>query len=66
MTVSNETNLQKLLIIAEDANIDDRVRAGACLLLGNQTAAKIHFNKLDAETQQTFKKWPIYRYWKDN
>ena len=61
-----ETDLQKLLIIAEDSNIEGRIRVGAYLLLDNQREAKFHFDKLDKETQQTFKGWPIFWFWRDD
>ena len=36
---------------------------GAYLLLSNQMAAEIYFEKMDIKLQETFKEFSIYKFW---
>ena len=42
------------------------ILVGAYLLLGQQRAAEIHFSRLTPELQNSFKSYPIYRFWNEN
>ena len=55
---------EKLIEIGAE-NTDLNVKVAAYLLLDNQDMAKYYFKKLECEKQNTFKMWPIYRFWKD-
>lgn len=57
-------NTKELFRIAESNEVETRIRVGAYLLLGNYTAAEMHYQNLDEETQLAFKSWPIYHFWK--
>lgn len=57
---------KQLLIIAEDSTMSEDVRTGAYLLLGNQVAAELHFERMEHEVQEAFKRYPIYRFWNSN
>lgn len=61
------TSEEKKLIwqLLEQADQPTDIKVGAHLLLDNQEAAKIQFELLCPEEQQTFKKYPIYRFWRD-
>lgn len=60
LTMSEHIELMK---IAESDKYDEESIVGAFLLLDNQIAAKQHFEKLDAERQNCFRTYPIYRFW---
>lgn len=60
LTMSEHIELMK---IAESDKYDEESIVGAFLLLDNQIAAKQHFEKLDAECQNCFRTYPIYRFW---
>ena len=50
-------------ITERDGQRED-ILVGAYLLLENQVAAELHFERLDSDAQENFTKYPIYRYWK--
>jgi len=54
-----------LLKIAEDSKANEYEKTGAYLLLENQLAAEVHFEKLKLEEKTFFKTLPIYKFWKD-
>lgn len=49
-----------------DPTSPDDILTAAYLLLGEQSLAKDHFEKLDKQVQQEFKTYPIYHFWQDN
>ncbi len=55
--------VQKLCEIAESSESKEDLKVGAYLLLSNQVAAQVHFNKLTEEEQESFKTYPIYYFW---
>lgn len=59
----NVDERNQLLDIIEDSNTDMISIVAANLLLDNQLAAERHFNKLDNNSQEVFKSFPIYRFW---
>lgn len=50
--------------IIEDPTSTDIIRAGAYLLLDQQSLAAIHFDRLDETLKNEFKTYPIYYFWK--
>lgn len=60
---TKEETKQIYTIIASKDTLDE-VLVGAYLLLDQQEAAKIYFEKLDEEQQINFTSYPIYRFWK--
>lgn len=52
-----------LYSMAEDSTISEDCRVGAYLLLDQQNAAEIHFEKLSKDQQENFKTYPIYYFW---
>lgn len=59
-------HIKELYKIVETPNRREDVLVGAYLLLGQQTAAELHFDNLDQEEQEEFMKLPIYHFWKKN
>lgn len=59
----NKNEVSILYSIAEDTTISEDCRVGAYVLLGQQTAAEIHFEKLSKDQQENFKTYPIYYFW---
>ena len=59
----NKEEKIKLITITESSIEREDVKTAAYLLLGNQYAAEIHFKKMDAEWQEGFKQYPIFRFW---
>lgn len=60
-----------LVAMAEGTMLDDKkqeytIRMGANLLLNNQHSAEYYYKMLDRETQEQFKRYPIWRFWKDD
>lgn len=51
-------------VIESDARED--VKTGAYLLLDQQQAAEIHFERIDKDMQEEFKKYPIYHFWNES
>lgn len=58
--------IKELFRIVETPNIREDVLVGAYLLLDQQAAAEIHFEKMELQLQEEFKKYPIYHFWKYN
>lgn len=54
---------EELVRIAESNEYDEESIIGAYLLLDNHMAAKLHFEKIDADRQNRFRSFPIYRFW---
>ena len=54
--------IRELYLITEDSSATEQVLVGAYLLLGQQAAADIHFEKLTSEEKEEFKTFPIYRF----
>lgn len=57
---------EELFRIIESSNSKEEILIGAYLLLDQQNMAKSHFEKLDKQFQEEFKKYPIYHFWKDD
>jgi hypothetical protein len=55
---------QQLLEITESSTATEEIKVAAYLLLDNQDAAEIHFEKLDANRQNELRGYPIYNFWK--
>ena len=55
--------LKQIAAIAEDEIQTEAVRTGANLLLGNQYAAEIHFERIEENERDEFRNYPIYRFW---
>ena len=60
------TQIKELFRMVETPNIREDVLVGAYLLLDQQAAAELHFEKMDQQLQEEFQKYPIYHFWKDN
>lgn len=56
--------ISTLYAMVEDKDTREESRVGAYLLLGQQQAAKIHFDRLSRKAQNEMKKYPIYHFWK--
>jgi len=59
----NIDEVKELCDIIADNSMREDVITGAYLLLGNQMAAEIYFNKMESELQEVFKEYPIYKFW---
>lgn len=55
-----------LLEIIEATPIQESAYVGAYLLLGEQDAARMHYERMDAEAQEVFRTYPIFRFWKES
>lgn len=55
----------ELMKIAESDEYDEESIIGAYLLLDDQISAKQHFEKLDAERQDCFRTYPIYKFYEE-
>jgi hypothetical protein len=53
----------KLYELTENNDLSEDVKVGAYLLLENQIAAEMHFEKMSTEQQDSFKTFPIYKFW---
>lgn len=62
----NISELAELYALIEDSTTKEDILVGAYLLLGQQRAAEIHFSRLTPELQNSFKSYPIYRFWNEN
>lgn len=51
---------KRLLLIAEDSENCEIIRAAAFLLIGDQFAYEFHLRKASHEEMEEFKTWPIY------
>lgn len=58
--------VKELFQVIETPGVREDVLVGAYLLLDQQTAAELHFEKLDKQLQEEFKKYPIFHFWKGN
>jgi hypothetical protein len=61
----NRDEMKQLHLIAERKNISEDGKVGAYLLLENQIAAEIHFDKMDIQSQEQFKRFPIFKFWNE-
>jgi len=55
---------RKLYEIAENENSSLMVKLGANVLLENYIVARIQFEQLCMQDQETFRFFPIYKFWK--
>lgn len=62
----NINEVKQLCAITENSLTREDIKVGAYLLLGNQMAAKIHFDILDKDMQEAFKKYPIFAFWTEH
>jgi hypothetical protein len=60
----NIEEIKALYTIIENNSTPEDILVGAYLLLDNQVAAELHFDRLEPEQQENFKKYPIYNFWK--
>lgn len=60
----NQDEVALLINITENPQYDSMYKTAAYLLLNNQHAAQVHFNKLQHDQQELFKTFPIYNFWK--
>lgn len=60
-----DENGQLCNIIEQNSDNREDIITGSYLLLDNQVAAEIHFNKLEKSLQEEFKKYPIFKFWKN-
>lgn len=58
--------VKELFRIIESPGVREDVLVGAYLLLDQQAAAELHFEKLDMQLQEDFKKYPIFHFWKES
>lgn len=58
--------IKELFRVVETPNQREDILVGAYLLLDQQPAAEVHFEKLGSELQEEFKKYPIFHFWKEN
>lgn len=61
----NIDEVKELCDIIVDNSMGVDIITGAYLLLSNQMAAEIYFEKMNLELQETFKGFPIYKFWKE-
>lgn len=59
----NIDEVKELCDIIADNSMGADIITGAYLLLSNQMAAEIFFEKMDIKLQETFKEFPIYKFW---
>lgn len=57
--------VKELFRIIEAPGVREDVLVGAYLLLDQQPAAELHFEKLDKQLQENFKMYPIFHFWKE-
>ncbi len=60
----NINEIDELYKMVESKETREDCIVGAYLLLEQQRAAQIHFEKLTEEEQNNFREYPIYRFWK--
>lgn len=58
--------VKELFRIVESSNSKDDILVGAYLLLDQQAAAEIHFERLSEPQQEEFRKYPIFHFWKEH
>lgn len=59
----HKVEIAQLIHITESQAIKEECKVGAYLLLGNQIAAEIHFEKVDKKQKKLIKESPIYYFW---
>lgn len=60
-----KNEIAELLELTEDKEQSEEIFTAAYLLLKNQIAAKIHFDKMSIDERQEFEKYPIYLFWQN-
>lgn len=55
---------KELLQIIEDPKTSEDIMVGAYLLLDQQAAAELHFERLETPLKENFKTYPIFHFWK--
>ncbi len=65
MRTMNKDEVNKLIQITEDHNVSEEIKVGAYLLLDNQSAAMMHFDKMDKKRQKLIKACPISKFWRN-
>lgn len=60
----SKDEIRQLCEITENTNASEQEKIGAYLLLDNKISAEIHFEKLTAKEQESFKQFPISVFWK--
>lgn len=58
--------VKELFRVIETPGVREDVLVGAYLLLDQQAAAELHFEKLDEQLKEEFKKYPIFHFWKES
>ena len=58
--------VKELFRVVETPGVREDVLVGAYLLLDQQAAAELHFDKLDEQLKEEFMKYPIFHFWKEN
>ena len=64
MGTLTDQDLKDALQLAEDPSQEEVIRVGAYLVLENQLAAEMHFDRIPEEQRSLLKDFPIFRYWK--
>lgn len=59
-----EPEIHDILSIIENKAAREELYAGAYILIGHYTAAKIHFNLMSSEAREIFRTNPIFHLWK--
>lgn len=59
----NKEEIRQLCEIAENLSSSVQEKVGAYILLDNQISAEFHFEKLDSKDQESFKAFPIYKFY---
>lgn len=60
----NEAEINQINEIIETETEREDILTGAYLLTDNQLSAERHFAKMEPDLQESFKQYPIYRFWK--
>ncbi len=58
------SEVQEILSVTENHPAREDIYVGAYILLENYAAAKIHYDMMPSETQETFRSFPIFHLWK--
>lgn len=61
-----KNEIAELLELTENKELSEEIYTAAYLLLKNQRAAEIHFDKMSIDEKQKFEKYPIYRFWQNS
>ncbi len=59
----NKKQIKELYKYLETKDMSEDLLVGTYLLLDQQEAAELHFEKLEPQKQEEFKKYPIYHFW---